>query len=192
MELGSCRRRHRRALALAAAGFLALTWAASLAQGEPASAGAHSPNVAGTDHGPDTPTRGQGVNVSVQLRDMSGIERVTLIYCRAENYACAPSLAMTTGGNATYQATIPWNTNFFRGVRNVGYNVSIQYENGSHESSPRFNTPYTPASLPEGAGKYYFYALEGKDATSSASGSVAVVVSVGAAFALLAWLGRRR
>lgn len=124
----------------------------------------HSANVAEARHEPSPTPRGVDVTVHLRLLNDTGVTRVNLVYCRAENYACAPSLTMNRAGQASFQAPIRWNPGFFRGAQNVGYNFTIRYDDGRNETSPIQNWPYTPPALPEGAGRYYFYPLQGREA----------------------------
>lgn len=186
MEPRSPRWRHQCLLAL---GSLALFLFAGLIGGAGQSGDVdspHSPNVVETWHEPSRVRRGDEVVVHLRIRNETDVDRVSLVHCRAENYACAPSRLMRSEGNATHSATIPWVGNFFRGVENVGYNITIKYRNGSQEFSPRFNWPQTPPALPAEAGKYYFYRLEGDVNETPAPGLLGVLGGV-----VLA-LGRRR
>lgn len=146
----------------------------------------HSPNVGDAWHEPTPVLRGQEVTVHVRLRADTEVERVVLIYCRAENYACGPSRLMRPQANGTYLETIPWSPKFFQGVEHVGYNFTVHYLNGSKEHSPRFNWPQTPLALPPDAGRYYFYRLEGD--VQSVPAPAPLIVLAGLALAL--W-GRR-
>lgn len=88
----------------------------------------------------------------------------------------------------TFEAPIRWHPGFFRDAKNVGYNFTIRYEDGRNETSPVRNWPYTPDALPAGAGRYYFYALEGDDPASTPALAGPWVLGIGW---LLAWAWRR-
>lgn len=116
-------------------------------------------HVVGAGHDPPNPVRGEAVALTLELDDPANVTGVEAIYCRVEGYACAPALAMTDLANGNYHATIPWTPRFFDGVRTVGYRFIIHFRDGTTETSPLVNQPYTPAKLPADADTYYFYAL---------------------------------
>ena len=125
----------------------------------------HGSGVVDAQHTPAAPTRGQPVHVALTVNASMNVTSVTLIYCRAEHYACAPSLGMTRRANGSFSATIPWHGSFFRGVENVGYNFTLKHSNGTSTSSPRDYWPYRPSVLPPDAGIYYFYQLDPESAS---------------------------
>jgi hypothetical protein len=113
--------------------------------------GVHSPSVADVGHMPEVPKRGQDVHVRLQVVPDAKATRAAMTYCRAENYACAPSQAMRPNGTHAYAGTIAWEGRFFAGVQNVGYKFTLRYANGSEEHSPVSHWPSRPAVLPDGA-----------------------------------------
>lgn len=147
----------------------------------------HGPNVLDAWHEPEAPLRGQDVRVHVRLEPASKVEHVVLTYCRAEEYACAPSVSMTPSSGSNYSATIPWRGDFFRGVEHVGYNFTLQYPDGNKTYSPLGYWPYRPASLPPEAGIYYFYKLPREEARTTAPSMLASLLM----FTLVVALKRR-
>lgn len=148
-------------------------------------ASSDSPNVAHATHEPAFPARGEPVGIRLELRDGSEVARVVLVYCRVQNYACAPALAMAAVNATSFAQTVEWKAEFFRGVRDVGYNFTIEYENGSQEQSPRENVPAAPPDLPLEGGRYYFYALPPEPRGSDAPSLLLVLLVVG-------WVAWRR
>lgn len=128
-----------------------------LGQGMPS--GIHSPNVADVEHSPEGPERGQDVEIVLEVQPDAALEAVILTYCRAENYACAPSQEMEPDGADRFRGKIVWHGPFFADARNVGYKFTLRFENDSDEQSPLQHWPSRPPVLPEGAGIYYWYAL---------------------------------
>lgn len=123
----------------------------------------HGPDVAEAWHEPDSPRRGESVRVRLVLNESATVKNIVLTYCRAERYACAPSVAMESNPtDGSYQATIPWHPGFFEGVEHVGYNFTLKHGDGNATFSPKDYWPFRPDSLPPEAGIYYFYKLEGK------------------------------
>ncbi len=155
----------------------------------------HSPNVVGVSWTPREPARGEDVDVEVQLRPNASVANVILRVCRVQAYACRAPIAMADAngseGQTLYRATNDWSAAFFDHVTQVGVAVILQTdESGSPpEESPLENWPETPADLPDGAGRYYFYDLpaQAHDAPSAAVGALAAAL----ALAALAWQRRR-
>lgn len=123
----------------------------------------HSPSVRGAYWTPMEPARDQEINVTVQLQPDVEANRTLLRICRVEAYACRNPIEMTPTPSDfapnLYGAIVPWEPQFYEDVTTVGIAVLVRHANGTEEESPAENWPDTPAGLPEGAGRYYFYSL---------------------------------
>lgn len=154
----------------------------ALAAPTAAAGGVDGASVESASHEPANPAEGDDVTVTVRLADGVDAESVFLTHCRVDpSYACsAKSGAMTETGEGVWTATIPWQPHFFAGTTWVGYTARIVHTNGTETNAPLESVPFTPDGLPEGAGHYYFYQVEGADAAPTpAPGAIVLVVLLG-------------
>ena len=162
----------------------------ALAQGEtvawpPAN---HSPSVAAVSWLPQEPGRGASVQVIARLAAGVEADAVILRVCRVQAYSCLQPITMANASApGLHEASVPWNTAFFRRVEEVGVGLIVRHANGTDESSPVADWPDRPSALPPEADRYYFYELPPEaDETPAPHAALAL-----AALAILAWRRRR-
>lgn len=139
----------------------------------------HSAHVSDFSWTPRAPIRGQAVTATLTLQNASDVDGAVLRVCRVQNYACRQPLEMQDLGRPTsqFQSTIPWDERFYRGTTEVGIAVILHLANGTEEESPTAPWP-GPVDLPEGAGRYYFFALPAETHGASGLPFVALVLAV--------------
>ena len=129
-------------------------------------------NVVRVYHEPDPVTSDDEVNVYLVVKSTDNISEVRYYYCEKEpEDKCYLEKDMNYIGNNTYTGKIQR----FKAGTKVGYNISIEYDNGSKEY---------PASPEE----YFYYRVEeGEDNGSDdtpAPDTASMVGAVGVAFIL--------
>ena len=96
------------------------------------------PNIKSVTYYPENPFSGDEITVYVEVNDTSNITDVRLLYCQIEpSYLCYPPLHMTLIDNNTYTINITEN---LEGITRLGFNITVSYENGSKEYSPKDGT----------------------------------------------------
>jgi cytochrome c-type biogenesis protein len=110
-------------------------------------------NIVSTSHSPEYPFPGEAIAVSLVVNDSSNITNVRLLYCQIEPlYLCyTPSLNMSYIGGNTYTTSI---TEHLEDISRLGYNITITYDDGSKEYSPK-------------TGPYNYVNITGGDTTSA-------------------------
>lgn len=92
-------------------------------------------NIKKVTYSPEIPFPGEKIEVYIEVNDTSNITDVRLQYCQIEpSYLCYPPLHMTLIDNNTYIVNITEN---LEGITKLGLNITVTYENGSKEYSPK-------------------------------------------------------
>jgi hypothetical protein len=128
----------------------------------------YPPQVQDITHAPQSPGRGQTIQITLTLADPSEPpQRVSLIWCRVEpDYVCAHPELFAPEPDGTWTVTIPGRhpSVIEQDTRHIGYNISLHYPqddgNITRVFAPTHNT-WTPDTFPEGtSGRYYFILLQ--------------------------------
>jgi len=95
-------------------------------------------NIKKVTYSPEIPSLGEKIEVYMEVNDTSNITNVRLLYCQIEpSYLCYPPLYMTLIDNNTYIVNLTEN---LEGITRLGFNLTVTYENGSIEYSPKDGT----------------------------------------------------
>lgn len=148
----------------------------------------HSENVVDAHNVPPVVNATQTVSIHLYTADDSKIALINAIYCRVQRYACGPAIRMVETSPNVFDGVIPWNSDFFQGVTQVGYRFEIKYLDGTNETSPISHYPNRPLDLPAGADTYYYYTLNPPPESAPAAPTLWILVFT---LALLAWRKRQ-
>lgn len=133
-------------------------------------AAASGSNIDRVYHEPTVITADDEVTVNLEVHSKDNITSVRYYFCQKEpDDICYLEDDMTNGSGNNYSATIQK----FPGGSKVGYNITIEYDDGSKE--------YT-APEPDG---YHFYYVEGDDNDKEEDASYPGIPMMSAALALV-------
>jgi len=121
-------------------------------------------NVQRVYHQPDPVTSDDEVTVYLVVKSTDNISKVRYYYCEKEpDDKCYMEKDMSYAGNNTYTGTIQK----FKAGTKIGYNITIEYKNGSKE-------------YPASPNEYIYYRVEGGKDNGGDSPAPGVALMLGA------------
>ncbi len=131
-------------------------------------------NVQSVNHSPTTVTDSDEVVVTLVLKNSDNVSEVDLKYC--EDDVCYTYEDMDQDGQDTYTYTIP----AIEGGTRVGYNISIEYDDGRDNEYP------APSS------GYFYYTVEGEEDDEDSPFPGTSMMLAGFALSLVLFRRRRK
>jgi len=126
---------------------------------------AQASNILNVYHSPNNPTPLDQVRIFLEVQDDSNILWVRLVYCTIDPYICfTPPLNMTKSSSNHYEALI---TRTFQSGKEIGYNITIRYEDGSEEKAPTkigYQNNLIVEPVPDAL--YFYYIISDEKGTS--------------------------
>src|SRR5579863_8734873 len=99
--------------------------------------------------------------VSMQVTSTTGIHFVFFTFCQLSSPVCYTPVIMTLHGSNTYSGTTNRMSSYLGMVEGVhaGYNITIQYSDGSNVTEPNLPNTFTNLTLAQEVGGEYMFEM---------------------------------
>jgi hypothetical protein len=129
--------------------------------------------ITNVTHGPEVPTSGETVDVTLRLEDASNVTLISIIVCTIEPFVCEMPESMTQSTSDSNTFTYPITKTYDPGIK-MGFKFKIKFDDTTTQDFPKTaaDSSYHPIDGPFEGFYYFVYTLE----SESTQGSTLIII----------------